>query len=120
MQALRRVLVRILRMDPVAGEEFAHDTGPADRQMPTRLQMHLDARVRSVKQRNVAPLANVEVAAEYSVHIAKHVQIERRRHAKRIVIGEFEQASILHKVEAEQQVSVIAARRARALQEGKG
>ncbi len=54
--------------------------------------MHFDARSFVIEECDVAPVGHVEVAAEQRVDVAKHIQIERRSHTQRIVVGEIEQA----------------------------
>eukprot|EP01038_Epipyxis_sp_PR26KG_P019651 gene19652-27828_t len=65
--------------------------------------MHLDARLRVVEQRHVAPLAHVEIRPQQRVQVAQQVQVEGGRDTQCVVIGCLQHTSRLDQVHANQQ-----------------
>jgi hypothetical protein len=67
--------------------------------------MHFDARLGRVEPCHMVPIAWVEVAVDQMVQVAQQVQIERCRHAQRIVVGGFQQVDWLDQINADQQAA---------------
>src|SRR5581483_7286462 len=74
--------------------------------------MHLDAMAVAVVDRAMDERADVEIAAEFAVDAMKHIEIEARSDAGRVVIGIVERALILLEVDADHHASVLAENRA--------
>ena len=91
---------------------------PAHGHVAPGFQMHLDAMGVGAIQREVAPVAHVEVSTQQAVQVAQHVQVERRRHAERVVVGGFQPARILDEVDADQHAVPASGSLAQALEEG--
>src|SRR5690606_27059464 len=70
------VFVRILGMYTLAAGEAPLCAGPADAHVGQRLQVHLDAGMRFVVARHVAPVVDVEIAVQQGVHVAQQVEVE--------------------------------------------
>jgi hypothetical protein len=64
---------------------------------------HLHAGAGGVPHRPVAERVKVEVSAELAVDAMKHVQVERRADAQRIVVRKQEIAFGLHEIRTDQQ-----------------
>jgi hypothetical protein len=62
----------------------------------------------------VAPLLDVEVAAQQAVHVAQHVQVEGGRDAERVVVGGVEDGLSFRQVDTDQQAAILAAALAQA------
>ena len=89
-------------MCTLANSKRARLIAPANRHIAAGFEMHLDAvRIRAI-QREVAPIPHVEIRAQQAVQIAQHVQVERRRHTQRIVVGSLEPACVLDEVDTDQ------------------
>ena len=63
---------------------------PANVQIAACLDGQFATRALRIEDRNMAPVGNIEVAAQQCIDIAQHVQIERRRHPERIIVGKIE------------------------------
>src|SRR5205085_3051151 len=101
-KALDGVLARVLGVDPLAGREATAAARPRHRERLARFEMHLDPRLRLVEERDVAPLARREVAADQPVEVPERVAIERRRDAEAVVVRSLEDVSWLDGVDADQ------------------
>ena len=106
-----RVLVRAFGMDALARLEAAGVIGPGYRQVACRFEMHLDARFPGIEERNMTPLAKVEICRQQAIDVAQQVFIERRRDARRVVVSGFEHGDVLDQVDSEQQTACLALRR---------
>jgi hypothetical protein len=88
--ALRQVPVQPERAD-------RHD------QLAARTQPHLDPPLGLVEARDVLEVVRVEVGAELTGEDVEQVLVERRRHARRVVVRAHEPVAVLHEVRAEQE-----------------
>lgn len=76
-------------MDALALQDHAALAGPAEQQGLARLQVQLDALLGLVPQRQVLPVAEIEVGVEQAVEPAPRVQVESGGDAERVVAGGF-------------------------------
>src|SRR3546814_19285246 len=94
--------------DLLAVDRFAlrHVIGAAvDREIHVarRDEVHFDACVDIVPHRAVAEILDRYIAAELAIDPFEQIEVERRGHAGRILIGGFEHAAVLDPVDAGQQ-----------------
>src|ERR1035441_4550603 len=99
------VLMTALRPDRLARPERHGEAAPAyiHHLPPFRSQVHLDTAGRLVEPGDMLELAKIEVAVQFPVDPPQQVQVERRRHAQRIVVSFQHPLERLQKIGAEQQ-----------------
>ena len=101
------VLVAVLGVDALAAREAAAAARPGHVAIGQRFQVHLDARGFWIEEGPMAPLVQVEVAADQPVHVRQHVEVELGRDTGRVVVGGFEHTHVLAQVHADEQGAVV-------------
>src|SRR3546814_7114856 len=65
-------------------------------------EVHFDARMDIVPHRAMAEILDRDITAEFAVDAFEEIEVERRGHPRRIIIGAFENRHILDAVDADQ------------------
>src|SRR5436190_13203726 len=89
------VFVAVLGVDRGALRERERLPGDREGNLAHRLEVHLDPAQRIVPYRAVAEGVDRYVAAEFRIDPVKQVVVERRSHARRVIIGAKQYVDIL-------------------------
>src|SRR5215204_820428 len=86
---VERILVGVLRVDALARAEVDAEVErlDADGLRARAFEVHLDAPLRLVVERDVAEVAQGEVGAQLAVDAREEVEVEGGRDAERVVVG---------------------------------
>src|SRR6185369_15737125 len=102
-QALHGELVRVLGVQRLALVELVPLAAQRDLLATPADQMHLDALLRRVVKRAVGELVQGEAGAKLAIGACQQVEVERRRHALRVVVGRMQHRRVLDQVGADQE-----------------
>src|SRR5437879_4835716 len=74
---IHRVLARVLGMNPLPLAKPPPPVRPVHLDITPRLQVHLDARITFIEERDMPPMPRIEVRPHAAVQVAQQVEVER-------------------------------------------